>query len=146
MHSTLDHPALSRRLPSVWEVLRAASGLVAVTALLVIVGGIALLDDAQTVRPLRPAIAAGNVEPVAGSPAGASAAAPPPREAFVLYVVETLEQVQIAEWGESATRRGAYGGYRIVATDAALQAAVQAFVQDALQRGEPLLLEVADLR
>ena len=146
MYSTAEQPDVARHFPSVWEVLRAASGLVAVSALLVIVGGITLIGESQRARLPMPKVAAANVQTVPDPPATTATPLPQPRKTFVLYVVETLEQVQIAEWGESAAKPAAHRNYRIVSSNAALEAAVQDFVREALQYGEPLLLEVADLR
>jgi hypothetical protein len=143
--ATLDQPAVTRHLPAVWEVLRAVSGLVAIIALLVIMTGVAVQGDSGRAHTVLPVPAAGQPEPVPSSAASAPAASPT-RE-VVLYVVETVEQLQIAELGEDYAKIATPGRrYGMVSTDAALDLAVQDVVQESLTSGRPIQLQVVDMR
>ena len=147
MYSTAEQPDVARHFPSVWEVLRAASGLVSIMALLVVVAGVALQGASGRAYTALPAPAADEVEPVQTS-AAASAASPPGRS-VVLYVVETLEQQQLAEWGEdfaAITTLGRSYSYSVVSTDAALALAVEDVVQESLRTGKAIHLQVVDMR
>jgi hypothetical protein len=118
------------------------SGLVAVSTLLVVVVGITLTSASQNARSLQPALDSRKVAPLLDPPAGASALPP---KTVVLYLVETVEQVQVAEWGESRAKAQAYRSYRVVPSEAELEFAVQNAVEDAL-RGETIHLQIVDMR
>ena len=143
--STLEQPAITRHLPAVWEVLRAASGLVAIIALLAIMAGVTLQSDSGRAHNVLPVPAAGKPETVPNSAASAPAASL--ASEVVLYVVETLGQLQVAESGEDYAKIASPGRrYGIVSTDAALDLAVQDVVRESLTSGLPIQLQVVDMR
>jgi hypothetical protein len=147
--SLLHQPAVTRRLPAVCEVLRAISGVVGIVALLAIVAGIDLAGASHGLTAIRPTLTVDNLEP-ARTPATAPVTAHSSSATFVLYLVETQEQEQTAIWGEmeAASRsNGTHGRYHsVVSTDSALELAVKDVVNHSLVIGEPLQIEVVDMR
>ena len=149
MNQTIESTAIQGRLPHVWEFFRAASGFVAIIALLGIVAGTSRLAE----RDEHPAVVAPTTSDTnAAEPDKTGPATSPSltarHETVVFYLVATPEQEYWADWGENVDTSDHGRQYRIlfVRSDAELQAARRSIIDFMLAKGDATLVQLIDLR
>ena len=157
MNATLEDAAVQRDLPAVWELLRAASGLVAVVALVGVVVAMTVFawDEDEPGMLVAAAVQAPPPE-AAGRPAIVSPNSLPAQAVFVFYLVATPQQAEVADWGEQVgahERISAGVGWtdrhyeiHFARDDDEERTAGRAVLERIVNRGDVSLVEVIDLR
>ena len=157
MNRTLEDAGVQRDLPAVWELLRAASGLVAVVALAVVVVATTVFawDEGEPGMPVASAVQAPPPD-AAGRPAIVPSNSLPAQAVFVFYLVATPQQAEVADWGEQVgahERISAGAGWtdrhyeiHFARDDDEERTAGRAVLDRIVNRGDVALVEVIDLR
>jgi hypothetical protein len=157
VNRTLEDTAVHRDVPAVWEVLRAASGLVAVVTLaLVMVGITVFAEDERQPRILFAAAAQAPPLQAANQPSVVLVASPPTQAVFVFYLVSTPQQAEFADWGEQVNAHeritaGAewtdrYYEIHYLRDEDEERVVGQAILDRLLSHGDLSLVELIDLR
>ena len=149
MTQITEEATLARVLPSVWEVVRTISGLIAAAALAIVVVSTLVLSEPAAVES-RTGVPA--VQPPAAEPRSAIVIAGPPEQALhVFYLVQTPEQEGIAEWGEYEASMGGEPQnrtYNVLYTRNEEEQAVagQTILEEMSSKREAVRVDVVDLR
>jgi hypothetical protein len=144
VNRSLEQPATAHGLASAGELLRTFSGLVSVIALLGIVAGLAVLG-AEGTRPIH--VTLGPDTAAVGEAAPQSLdALPSGTRTVVLYLAETLDQVRLADEGESLVRGNGNRSYLVVFDEQALRLAYQGILDGMLTQDASVLVQIVDLR
>ena len=149
MTQITEEATLARVLPSVWEIVRTISGLIAAFAL-----ATAVISTLVLTEPVANESKTATMPPQPLAPEARSAiviAGPPEQALHVFYLVQTPEQEGIAEWGEYEASMGGEPQnrtYNVLYTRNEEEQAVagQTILEEMSSKREAVRVDVVDLR